>query len=180
MTVETSDDLEIMSEQVLVIGGDASLRDACLLALSAEGYQATAVADERQAAHAIAESTPAIVLCAIGGPDADASALLGRVARLLRDSTIIAIGADRGDLARCALDFGAHDHLATPFERSALVFALRRAEERRKLLCTNRLLRREVAWALGDPPIVAASEAMIGLLETIERASSFGSSVLLR
>ncbi|HBZ71753.1 MAG TPA: hypothetical protein DEP35_19315, partial [Deltaproteobacteria bacterium] len=83
------------------------------------------------------------------------------------------------DLAIEAMRRGAYDYLAKPFTPSELLLVIRKARERERLHRANHILRREVHRAVGDRPIVAASPAMIAVLELLERAAEFKSTVLL-
>jgi two-component system response regulator AtoC len=84
------------------------------------------------------------------------------------------------DLAVEAMRRGAYDYLAKPFQPSELLLTLRKAREREKLRRTNQILQREVQRAVGERPIVAASPAMIHVLEIVERAAEFKATVLLQ
>ena len=83
------------------------------------------------------------------------------------------------DLAVEAIERGAYDYLAKPFHPSELVLLLRKTQERERLRRANQLLQREVERAVGERPIVAASQAMIELLELLERTAAFKTTTLL-
>ena len=106
--------------------------------------------------------------------------LLPELLRRLPGATVVMMSAfGSSDLAVEALRLGAYDYLAKPFQPSEVLLTLRKARERERLRRTSELLQRDVDRVVGDRPIVAASSAMIELLETIERASDFKASVLL-
>jgi two-component system response regulator AtoC len=83
------------------------------------------------------------------------------------------------DLAIEAIGRGAYDYLAKPFQPSEVLLTLRKARERERLRRANQLLQREIDRAVGNRPIVAASQPMIDVLELIERAAEFKTTVLL-
>jgi two-component system response regulator AtoC len=83
------------------------------------------------------------------------------------------------DLAVEAMKRGAYDYLAKPFQPSEVLLTLRKARERERLRRENQLLRRDYHRAVGDRPIVASSPGMIELLEMMERAAAYKSTVLL-
>jgi two-component system response regulator AtoC len=83
------------------------------------------------------------------------------------------------ELALEAMKRGAYDYLAKPFQPTEALLAIRKAEERERLRRANEMLRRDVQRAIGDRPIVAASAPMIELLEIMERAAGFKTTVLL-
>jgi two-component system response regulator AtoC len=89
--------------------------------------------------------------------------------------------APRGPAAaRAALEAGADELLATPIDAAELDLLLRRVAERARQQRARRLQGRELRRARGERPIVAASPAMIEVLETLERVAPYRSSVLFR
>jgi two-component system response regulator AtoC len=113
-------------------------------------------------------------------PGVDGMELLPQLGRRLPGSTLImmsAYGSD--DLAIEAMNRGAYDYLTKPFRPAEVVLTIRKARERERLRRANQALRRDVQRATGDRPIVATSEAMIELLELLERAAGFKSTVLI-
>ncbi|MFQ5418442.1 MAG: sigma-54 interaction domain-containing protein, partial [Myxococcota bacterium] len=73
----------------------------------------------------------------------------------------------------------ASDVLEKPLHGAEVLLTVRRAREFVRLQRQAKLVRRDVERATSDPPIVASSEAMIELLEVMERAAPFKSSILL-
>jgi two-component system response regulator HydG len=113
-------------------------------------------------------------------PGVDGLELLPQLARRLPGATLILMSAfGTADLAIEAMKRGAYDYLSKPFAPSELLLVLRKARERERLRRSNQTLRREVQRAVGDRAIVAASPAMIAVLELLERAAEFKSTVLL-
>jgi two-component system response regulator AtoC len=88
-----------------------------------------------------------------------------------------AYGTD--ELALEAIQLGACDYLAKPFQPAEAAFTLRKTRERERLRRENRRLRRDVDRVIGDRPIVATSEPMIELLELMERAAAYKTTVLI-
>jgi two-component system response regulator AtoC len=121
-----------------------------------------------------------IILCDVRMPGMDGMALLPELVRRLPHATVVMMSAfGSSDLAVEALRLGAYDYLAKPFQPSEVLLTLRKARERERLRRSNEVLRRDVDRIVGDRPIVAASAAMIEILELMERASEFKASVLL-
>jgi two-component system response regulator AtoC len=109
----------------------------------------------------------------------DGMELLPHLVRRLPSSTVIMMSAYGTDeLALAAMNRGAYDYLAKPFQPSELVLTIRKARERERLRRANQLLRRELERT-AERPIVATSEAMIELLEVMERVAAYKSTVLL-
>jgi two-component system, NtrC family, response regulator AtoC len=169
-----------VSERVLIVDDDDSLRESLDLVLSAEGYEVLGAGDGNEALEVLREVPVEIVLCDLRMPGIDGLELLPEVGKRSPDATLILMSAyGTEDLAIEAMRRGAYDYLAKPFQPSEVLLAIRKARERERLRRTNQLLVREVERAVGDRPIVAASPAMISVLEMIERAAQFKATVLL-
>ena len=169
-----------MALRILIVDDDEALRESLALVLAAESYEVLAAADG-EAALALLEKGPAdVVLCDLRMPGVDGLELLPQLARRLPGATLILMSAHGGpDLAIEAMQRGAYDYLAKPFAPSEVLIAIRKARARERLRRENALLRRDVQRAVGERPIVAASQGMIEVLELVERAAEFKSTVLL-
>jgi two-component system response regulator AtoC len=169
-----------MADRILVIDDDDGLRESLELVLVSEGFE-VAAARNAEAALEQAERLPFdVVLCDLRMPGMDGMELLPHLVRRLPSSTVIMMSAYGTDeLALEAMNRGAYDYLAKPFQPSELLFTMRKARERERLRRANQLLRRELERVVADRPIVATSEAMIELLEVMERVAAYKSTVLL-
>ena len=113
-------------------------------------------------------------------PGVDGMELLPRLRQHLPQTPVVMMSAyGTEDLALEAMNRGAADYLPKPFQPSEAVFTLRKARERERLHRANQLLRRDVARTVGERPIVATSDAMIELLEMLERAAAYKSTILV-
>jgi len=169
-----------MSDRVLIVDDDESLRDSLELVLAAEGFEVVSAPDGPEALARIEASGFDVILCDVRMPGMDGMELLPQLVRRLPGSTLIMMSAyGSGDLAIEAMNRGAYDYLTKPFRPAEVVLTIRKARERERLRRANQALRRDVQRATGDRPIVATSEAMIELLELLERAASFKSTVLI-
>jgi len=169
-----------VSERILIVDDDPGLRESLELVLAAEGYEVVAAADAEAALRLAVEAPTDVVLCDLRMPGMDGLELLPHLARRLPGATLILMSAyGSAELAIEAMRRGAYDYLAKPFQPSEALLALRKARERERLRRANQLLRREMERAVGERPIVAASLAMIEVLELLERAAEFKTTVLL-
>jgi len=169
-----------MADRILIVDDDDALRESLQLVLSAEGYEVMGAPGAEAALRAVERSPFDVVLCDIRMPGTDGMELLPQLVRRLPGTTVIMMSAyGTDDLALEAMNRGAYDYLAKPFQPSELLFTLRKSQERERLRRANQLLRRDVERAVGERPIVATSEAMIELLELMERAAAYKSTVLI-
>ncbi len=169
-----------MHNRLLLIDPDSAERDRQLLALSEAGFDAVGAGDAEQAFRAIAEMPPEVVICDAFVPGTDGLELVWQLSRRAPDATLLVTSAsnERESAIEVALR-GAHDYLERPLNPAELRLKLRSASERSSLRRQNRLLQWEIAKAIGERPVVAASSAMINLLESAERAAANKSPVLL-
>jgi two-component system response regulator AtoC len=170
-----------MSERILIIDDDDSLRDSLSLVLATEGFEIVTAGNADQALERLGEAPVDVVLCDLRMPGRDGLELLPDLAQRVPEATLILMSAyGTEELALEAMRRGAYDYLAKPFQPSEALLAIRKAGERERLRRRGDLLAREVELAVGERPIVAASAAMIGVLELLERASEFKATVLLQ
>jgi two-component system response regulator AtoC len=169
-----------MTSRILIVDDDDSLRESLELVLSAESYDVVSAVDGETALRLIEETPIDIILCDLRMPGIDGMELVPQFARRVPGVTIILMSAyGTEDLAIEAMQRGAYDYIAKPFQPSEVLLALRKAEERERLRRENQLLRRDMQRATGDRPIIATSTPMIELLEVMERVAAFKSTVLL-
>ncbi len=169
-----------MAERILLIDDDEGLRESLQLVLSAEGYEVSGAEDAHAALARLKNSSFDVVLCDLRMPGMDGMELLPQLVRRMPQTPVIMMSAyGTDDLALEAMNRGAHDYLTKPFQPGEVIFCLRKARERERLRRANATLQREVERAVGERPIVATSKAMIELLEVVERAAAFKSTVLV-
>jgi two-component system response regulator AtoC len=169
-----------VAERILLIDDDEGLRESLQLVLSAEGYEVSGAEDANAALARLKNSSFDVVLCDLRMPGMDGMDLLPQLVQRMPQTTVIMMSAyGTDDLALEAMNKGAHDYLAKPFQPAEVIFCLRKARERERLQRANSALQREVERAVGERPIVATSEAMIELLEVAERAAAYKSTVLV-
>ncbi len=169
-----------MSERILIVDDDEALRDSLGMFLAAEGFDVV-LADGAVKALELLEAAPVdLVLCDLRMPGTDGLELLPQIHRRLPGVTVLMMSAyGSADLAIEAMQRGAYDYLAKPFQPSEVLLAIRKARERERLRRANALLQRDVDRVIGTRPIVAASEAMIRVLELVERAAEYKATILL-
>jgi len=170
-----------LSNRVLIIDDEEQLRESLQLVLADEGFDVF-TAQSGEIALDLVEHQPAdIILCDLRMPGVDGIELIPLLRRKLPGATLILMSAYGSEkLALEAIRRGAYDYIAKPFLPSELIFSIRKAQEREHLQRQNQLLQREVDRAVGERPIVAASDPMIEVLEMIERTAGYKTTVLLQ
>ena len=170
-----------MPLRILIIEPEPEARDHLQLLLEPEGHQVACAANSAEAGSRLADVCFDVIFCNLQlRAESDDSSLIRWLTRCLPDTALIATSglgvAEAADVARRE---HAYDQLAQPFSAPEVLHALDRSVERQRLRCAAGLLQRELRLAVGDRPIVAASGAMIELLELIERAAPFPVPALL-
>jgi two-component system response regulator AtoC len=155
---------------VLIVCADRALSDALQVAFADQGCRPVRAADAESAALTARDAE--LVLWARSGPGGTRPRVPG---------ALLALVAPRAPgAARAALEAGADALLPTPIDAGEVGLLLRLVAERGQQRRARRLQGRELRRALGDHPIVAASPAMIEVLETLERVAAMRGGVLLR
>ena len=122
--------------RVLVVEDEAPLRRALAMNLAAHGYAVSEAATAAHALTAIAEAAPDIVLLDLGLPDAPGTDVI-RAVREFASIPIIVLSARTGSADKVtALDLGADDYVAKPFDIAELLARLR-AHSRRAINAHN-------------------------------------------
>ncbi len=170
-----------MAERILIADDDDALRESLELVLSAEGYEVLAARDGAAALALVESQAVDVALCDVRMPGMDGLELLPLLVRRLPGVPVILMSAyGSADLALEAMRRGAYDYVAKPFQPAEVLLTLRKAREREQLRRANQILQRDVQRAVGERPIVAASPAMIQVLELVERAAEYKATVLLQ
>lgn len=166
--------------RILIVEKEETLRERLECSLSVEGYSVHCAHCGDSALTAIENSPFDVVLCDLEIPGREGFDLIPQIARLLPDVPIILISAHGSqDLAGEAIQRGAYDYLAEPFQPDEIRLTLRKALEREEMRRRKTLLEREISRTVGDRAIVAASNGMIALLELLEKTAAFSSTTLV-
>ena len=122
-----------------------------------------------------------LVVVAPEAPGADGFDLVPQLRRRLpRIAIAFASHDEPARLDAIASERGVSETLSRPIAASSLKLLLQRAQEHQRARRASGLLRRELRRALGDRPIVAASDSMIRVLEAVESATANSTPKLIR
>ncbi|MFQ5698661.1 MAG: sigma-54-dependent transcriptional regulator [Myxococcota bacterium] len=163
----------------LIIDDEEGVRRSLALLLEDEGFRVVLASQAQEGLERAREGRFALVLCDVRMPGRDGLSILPELRSAQSRAVLLMMSAyDDVDQAVTAVRAGADDYLAKPFRLEELLLALRKCEERARLRSENRRLRRQLA-RLDPPRLIAASEAMRGVCELIERAAEVPSTVLI-
>jgi two-component system NtrC family response regulator len=166
--------------RLLVVEDEPDQRRLLADLLAAQGY-AVAVAGSLASATAELERTPVdAVVSDWRLPDGDGSELLASVRARFPDTAFLMVTA-YGTIARAveAIRAGADDYLAKPFERQALLLAVARTLENRRLARENRRLAEEIGERDRLVDLVGRSPAMQALYARVGKLAATQATVLL-
>ena len=166
--------------RLLVVEDEPDQRRLLAELLAAEGY-AVATAGSVVAAVAELERAPVdLVVADWKLPDGDGGEILATVRRRFPETAFVVVTA-YGTIARAveAIRSGADDYLAKPFERQALMLAVGRTLERRRLSVENRRLAEEIGERDRLVDLVGRAPSMQTLYTRVEKLAATQATVLL-
>ena len=165
---------------VLIADDEASIRHVLTLVLSAQGYEVRTVADGEEALKELGTHQYDVLISDVRMPKVDGMALLKSALAQWPDLTCLVMSAyGSKDQALEAVAAGAYDFIQKPFKPEEVVFILKKAEERLRLVRENRRLKaKDVASAPLDR-MLGSSEPMASLRRQIQRVAPVSSTVLI-
>ena len=171
-----------MTGRVLLVDDDSSLTSTLELGLNQRGFRVVTASSAEQALKQLDTEDVDAVLTDLHMPGLGGLEFAERVGASHPDTPLIVLtGFGSYESAVAAIRAGAYDFLSKPAKLDAIIIALERAMEHRRLQREVARLRVEVASGQGVKleGIVAASEAMKRALDVVGRISSTQSSVLI-
>ncbi len=169
-----------MRGDILIVDDEADICKLVQGILEDEGYETRLASNAQQARAAIEQKPPALIIQDIWlqGSDQDGLQILETVKAKHPYMPIIMIsGHGTIETAVAAIKKGAYDFIEKPFKAGRLLLMVSRALETAELRRENEILKQQKAPAVQE--IVGNSDATKALRQTIERAASVNSSVLL-
>jgi DNA-binding NtrC family response regulator len=165
---------------VLVVEDETAQRQLMADILTRDGHRVRVAGGVDEALEAIAGEVPDLVLCDWRMPGRDGGELLEEVRRRSLGCGFVVMTA-YGTIAHAveAVRLGADDYLSKPFERDALLLAVRRVLRTRRLESENRLLRDAVGEGNRFGRLIGSSPAMQRLYRTIEKVAATDATVLI-
>src|SRR5688572_23896780 len=150
------------------------------LALESQDYRVVEARDQEEAAAALRNAQPALVLSDLRLPKGDGLGVL-RAAKEIDSELPVIVMTAHGSIQDAveAMKQGALDFLAKPVDPEHLLLLVSRALEQKRMLGEYRLLKEEAAARRGGPSIIGESPALRQVMVAIERAAVTDTTVLL-
>lgn len=164
-----------MSEQILVVEDDASVRTTIVTFLELEGYTVDAVSSTREAIERLSSSGFPLVISDIYIDDRTGIDVL--MAAKKRDpncSVILMTARGTMETVMAATRNGAFDYLAKPFELDTLLQTVKRAMESRQ--SDDEEIAPE---ELPETEMIGSSGAMVDLYKTVSRVAPTDATVVI-
>lgn len=169
-----------MSEQILLIDDDVSLRRVTEFNLEKAGYRVLTAADGEEGVALFKRYRPSLVITDVQMPTIDGYQVLQQVLELEPQTLVIIITAFSSvEQAVEAIKQGAYNYLTKPFSRDQLNLTVAKAFEYRKLQRENRQLKDVLADTDNRLQIIGKAPAMQQLMDRVERVAASNASVLL-
>lgn len=171
-----------MSAQVIVVDDEAAIREAVQQWLELSGFEVRACASASEALALVDRDFPGIVVSDVRMPGSDGLQLLDKLLQIDSDLPVILV-TGHGDvpMAVHALRQGAYDFIEKPFTPERLLDSVRRALDKRRLVCENRQLRQQVAdKGRIESQLIGISRPMENLRRQILELAGTSVNVLIR
>jgi len=169
-----------MSEMILLIDDDASLRRVTEYNLSSAGFRVISAGSGKEGIEAFQSRQPDLVITDVQLGDMNGIELLQQFKEQEPDVPVIVITAYGSiEMAVQAMHLGAFTFITKPFDRDALRLSCIKALELRKLRNQTRDLTNEVNRLTGAEGMETANSAMKELLETALKVAGSDATVLI-
>ncbi|MGO4211167.1 sigma-54-dependent transcriptional regulator [Terriglobus sp. 2YAB30_2] len=169
-----------MSNRVLVVDDDVSLRRVMKLQLEEAGYQVSVASDGEEAWRMLRESEPQLVITDLRMPTTGLE-LLSRITQAgLRTTVIVVTAFGTVETAVEAMKLGAYDYVTKPLDFDALVLVVHRAMERQSLIEEVQTLRSALDQRYGFEAIVGHSKGLLRVLDQAARVAQRDATVLIQ
>lgn len=165
---------------VLVLDDDVELRTSLGRVLEQKGYSVVLAADADSALSSMKATEIQLAISDLKLPTMDGLEFIKRAKELSPHTAFILMTAfGDTDIAVQAIRCGAYDYIPKPFSADELLLTLRKVEERERLRKENFQLRAALSGKYSFSNIVAKSKSMLAVFDTIQRLSTFNTTVLI-
>ncbi len=169
-----------MSDVILLIDDDQSLRRVTEYNLTSKGFNVVAASSGKQGLEFFDAHSPDLVVTDVKLGDMNGLDILGRIKEQSPDIPVIVMTAFGSiEMAVQAIGKGRFNVITKPCDRDTLIRTRKKALELRGLRSKTKLLSNEINRLTGTQGIVSASSVMKELLETASRAANSNATILI-
>ncbi len=169
-----------MSETILLIDDDQSLRRVTEYNLTAKGFDVITAASGEQGLEVFKNYSPDLVVTDVKLGDMNGLDILVKVKKDAPDIPVIIMTAFGSiEMAVQAMHKGAFNFITKPFDRDTLILSCKKALELKDLRYKTKLMTNEINRLTGTEGIISASSVMKELLDTASRAANSDATVLI-
>lgn len=166
--------------RILVIDDEPLICKGCCLILGDDQQTVDACLTGRDGLAALCTETYDLVLLDMKLPDMDGLEILKEARKAQPGSYVIVMtGYSTVQNAIAAMKAGAFDYLTKPFTDDELLFAVRKAVEKKRLAAENLALRQELFQRFRFENIVGEDPQILQIFAQIEKVAPLDSTVLL-
>lgn len=144
------------------------------------GFDVTTVEDIESALNTLKHGPFDVFLCPLQEIRGPSARFLGQARDLLGDGVLIALAPamDLGSAGE-ALRAGADDYLVRPVAVEQILLSLKKLEEKEKIVVENSELRSALSQRYSFSNIIAHSQSMKNIFETVKRLANFNTTVMI-
>jgi two-component system, NtrC family, response regulator len=169
-----------MPEVILLIDDDQSLRRVTQYNLTAKGFNVITADSGLQGLEYFKTYSPDLVVTDVKLGDMNGLDILAKIKKEAPGIPVIVMTAFGSiEMAVQAMNKGAFNFIAKPFDRDTLILSCKKALELTRLRSKTKLLANEINRLTGTKGIVSASPVMKDLLETTSRVANSEATVLI-
>ena len=169
-----------MAIKILIAEDEKNLRKVLVMELSTEGYEVVEADDGRKALDMLQKDDYDVVLLDMNMPVLGGIEVLKKMRSLeIPTEVIILTGNMTLTTAVEAMKLGAYDYLTKPFNLNELSLVIEKAYEKKKLRRENLLLKTQIRRQSENNQVVAKSQIMQELMETVKKVAISDFPVLI-
>lgn len=170
-----------MNPRILVVDDEQDICKALTFLLKREGYDVASVNSGEEAISRLERESFDVVITDLKMGKLDGMAVLERAKEINPELPVIMMTAFASiESAVEAMKKGAVDYIVKPFHNEEIRLTVKRVLEQKRLVTENRALKQQISQRLSPcRDFVANSEAMIKIVETLEKVIPTKSNMLI-
>ncbi len=169
-----------MKLRILVVDDEPDICKALAFLLGREGYAVTTANSGEEALAKQKNERFDVVLTDLKMGQIDGMAVLEKIRETAPDTAVVMMTAFASvESAIEAIKKGAADYIVKPFHNEEIKLTIRRILEKKRLVNENIALKQQISQRLTYKDVVASSESMVKIFDTLEKVSPTKSNILI-